>query len=528
MAEQSTQWTRAERRTSPHAEGAFEGTISYYEDALPSTMNPLYAQSMVDYRTAELVFDRLFFRSPITNEVTSRVVEDVELDGDGQGVTVTVWDDILWHDGEPLTADDICFTVDTILDPETVSVATVVFRDALATCTVSADERSATIRFVRPLFNPFDHLGFWVLPHHVFDRQDVSPDHDFSHRPVGTGPMRGSKGTRGVRLTAIPNAHQGARIAVVNQQPGGDAFVQIRTLMSKGVQGVVTVPPALRPEVQASADVALKSYDLRSWWFVAMNTTRGPLQDVRIREAIELSIDRTELRRLTVGHNANDPNPACEFISGPFVQSSPFYNRAITARPTADLVLAEQRMTEAGATKVAGVWHLDGSPVSLRVGMNASLDVEARDILNQLGNGLQGASFNQEVQRISADDWGTRAVTGSLTSEYDLLMGKWSFGLVEDVGSLFHTRSADGEGAQNIFNYSNPEVDAILARYGAARSDREAQDAYHELHALLADDLPYIFLWKLDTKSAWRNEVRGNTIAPFYYFTNFEGWRYDD
>jgi hypothetical protein len=44
----------------------------------------------------------------------------------------------------------------------------------------------------------------------------------------------------------------------------------------------------------------------------------------------------------------------------------------------------------------------------------------------------------------------------------------------------------------------------------------------------LAENLPYLFLWKLDTKSAWRNEVRNNTIAPYYYFTEFDGWKLEE
>jgi hypothetical protein len=44
---------------------------------------------------------------------------------------------------------------------------------------------------------------------------------------------------------------------------------------------------------------------------------------------------------------------------------------------------------------------------------------------------------------------------------------------------------------------------------------------------LLAKELPYLFLWKLDTKSAWRTEVRGNTITPYYYWTVFDAWKFD-
>ena len=62
---------------------------------------------------------------------------------------------------------------------------------------------------------------------------------------------------------------------------------------------------------------------------------------------------------------------------------------------------------------------------------------------------------------------------------------------------------------RNIFNYSNPEVDAILERFNAARRDSDAQNAYLDLHAKLSDELPYLFLWKLDTKK--RMAYRGSS-----------------
>jgi hypothetical protein len=47
-------------------------TLSFYEESLPSTLNPLFARSMVDSRVHEVIFDRLYFHSPVTNELTSR------------------------------------------------------------------------------------------------------------------------------------------------------------------------------------------------------------------------------------------------------------------------------------------------------------------------------------------------------------------------------------------------------------------------------------------------------------------------
>ena len=255
-----------------------------------------------------------------------------------------------------------------------------------------------------------------------------------------------------------------------------------------------------------------------------MNTNAPALANTKVRQALDHTLDRNKLRELTIGVEANDTNPPCEFVSGPFVQSSPYYNRSVKVRPESDPAKARQLMTEAGGTQQAGRWILNGQAVTLRIGMNAPLDREAKDLLNQIGNQLQEGGFDRQVYRIAPDEWTMQAVTGRLSDKYDALIGKWSFGVVEDVNAMFHTRTADGRGAMNIFDYSNPDVDQILTRYDAARTDTEAQDAYHDLHAALAEDLPYIFLWKLDTKSAWRNEVRNNTISPYYYFTEFDTW----
>ncbi len=503
-------------------------TVSYYEEALPSTMNPLFARSMVDFRTHELVFDRLYYHSAVTNELKSRLVEtgrEEKLNG-GQQMKLYLKRGIRWHDGKEFGPKDVCFTIDAMLDPQTPSQIAKDFKEAITGCEADQKENSVTISYAKAYHNPLDRLGFSVIPAHAFGgKTAVSPDLDFSHRPVGTGPMKATKGPRAVKFTAFPNAHQNPKIQILSQQEGGDPFVQIRTLLNAGVHGVISVAPPLRPDVAASDDVALKSYDLRSWWFVAVNTNKGAMANNKVRQALNLTIDRSELRELTIGVDPDDPNPPCEFISGPFVGSSPYYNRAVKPVERSDRAKARQLMVDAGAVEQVGRWVYNGKPISLKIGMNAPLDSEAKDLLNQVGNQLQAGGFDRQVYKVTADDWNRKAVTGQL-SDYDLLIGKWSFGLVEDVNPLFHARTG-GKGALNIFNYKNTEVNDILSRYDKARTDTEAQDAYHDLHAYVAADLPYLFLWKLDTKSAWRNEVRGNIIAPYYYFTEFQGWKFD-
>ena len=352
----------------------------------------------------------------------------------------------------------------------------------------------------------------------------ISPDLDFSARPTGTGPFKGSRGRRGVVFDAFANGHHSPNVAQLQLQEGGDPLVQVKTIINNGVQGIVAVPPPLRPDLSASDEVTLKGYDLRSWWYVAVNTSKGALSDVKVRQALNVALDRTELRQFSIGVKPGEENSPCEFISGPFVQSSPYYNRSVRVIERSDKARVQKLLTDAGLTQVGGRWHHKGQPISLRIGMKAPLDNEAPDLMSQIGNQLGALGFDRQEFKISVDEWNRKILTGQ-GSEYDLIIGKWSFGLVEEVNDLFHSRKGT-EGKLNIFNYSDGEVDTILGQYDASRTDTAARDAYHELHQKLSLKLPYLFLWKLDTKSAWRTEVRGNIIAPYFYFTEIDSWKY--
>lgn len=521
------------RRLGALALGAFAGlaavlgtgaTLSFYEEALPGTLNPLYAQSMVDFRSQELVFDRLYYHDPVDNELVSRVVEKGELAEGGKAYRLTLRSGARWHDGKPITAADVCFTVEAMLDRGTPSPIAAGYRRVLAGC----DEESAqvaVVRFTKVFHNPRERLGFALLPAAAFGgRTAIAPDLEFAVRPTGSGPYKGAKGKRGVTFEAYPNAHHQPGIAALSLQEGGDPVVQVSTLKGGTMQGMVAVPPPLRADVTAADDLALKSYDLRSWWFIAVNTSKPALKDKRVRQALDRILDRSELRQLTVGVKPGEANPPCEFISGPFVQSSPFYERSVAVREKSDRTAAAQLLTQAGLKQVGGRWTHQGQPVVLNIGMLAPLDNEAPDLLQQVSNQLGAGGFDRQETRVSVDDWNRKVVAGQ-APEFDLLIGKWSFGVVEEVNALFETRG-DGRGGLNLFDYSNPAVDAAIGQYNAARTDTAARDAYHQLHRLLADDLPYLFLWKLDTRSAWRTEVKSPTIAPYFYWTEVDQWRY--
>ena len=110
--------------------------VSFYDEALPHTLNPLFAETMVDNRAQELYLDRLYYNDPIDNSLTSRLVNDAQtqLEDAGKSLRLTINPNIRWHNGKKFTSKDICFTIDAMLNPKTPSPVAHYYREHLEGC----------------------------------------------------------------------------------------------------------------------------------------------------------------------------------------------------------------------------------------------------------------------------------------------------------------------------------------------------------------------------------------------------------
>ncbi len=486
-----------EAATAVDTSGRARGSLIYYEEALPSTLNPLYATSMVDFRTQELIFDRLFYAVG-NHRHKSRIVTHYSVGDGGQTLTVRPKTDIRWHDGRPFVPADICFTVKALIDPDVGSTRR--YRDVLQDCTATAD--TATIWFKEPVHTPMAKLDFHLLPAHGFDRP-IRRDTELAWQPIGTGPMRVKRrGRTGFKLVAFANAHHAARIAEVNLVEGGDPFVQARTLMNQGVDGIINVHPSLLEEFDPE-DTKTYSYAHQTWWFAALNTESGPLGEPSIRKAVDFAIGRDQLREFTLGRGAelvSSPRAAADHDSPP--------------RAEADLGEVEAAMHEAGATRVSGRWQIDGAPVVLRVAVGD--ESQSVELMAQLSNQLRAAGF-------TAQSFRSKDVTAH-AAEYDILVHTWtSASPKDDLDSLFH----GDRGVTNPFGHHSPEADALLDRFRDAKTDTEANRLRDEWYQTIREDRPAVFLWTRSITSAWGAQVKNVEISPFYYFSEFDKWSVD-
>jgi len=464
-------------------------------DDLPKTLNPLYGESLADLRAQQMVFERLFYNTAITSEPRSRLVSRYELTDGGRGIQLTLREDLHWADGTRLTPADVCFTVDAILEPENPITWMWRSREELVSCEV-VSEHVAEIQFREPVPYPKDHLGFAVLPAHRFDSAVIPEDHPIGREVWGSTGMHARLSRRRAVFEEVVKAPQRSHhIGTWTVLPDQG----LEDLFAGRVQGLVEVGQDDRRRVGADEAVVLKSYDLRTFWYVAVRQS-GPLADVEVRRKLDAAIDREMLRMQTQYEDGNDHNPPLEFISGPFLQSSSMYNRKVRIREHEDA---------------------DLSGLKLRLGIPASDQADDPRILEALAKQWRGMGAEIEAVVIDAEPMAWRPTPAAI--DVDLLIVR-----VQEPMRCFERRRDHlfGTGGRNNpLGFSDAAVDAILDTWTRARTIEEREEAGHALHQRLHDEAHAFFLWRRDTKSAWTTAIRNNTIAPGVYFTDARAWK---
>ena len=453
--------------------------LVWAEIAQPTTLDPLRPASAIDRRVHALVYDRLFTRTE--TGWTSRVLTDISVTPDGQ-LEAKPAPTIRWHDGQRLTARDICHSIDALNQtPESPFYRNTPSRPAR--CQINESKTGVRITFSeRPLAEPRASLA---IPLVQAERPSTPQD---SRLPVGTGPMRARYAGRWI-FEAWSGSSQPPDISEMHLEVRPSRAAQVKALLDGDIDGVIGVPPALLPEVRA-ANLSLRFFDQKTWWYVALNSDQAPLDDPALRSALSASLDREALRKQLITLDPSREAQPSHLITGPSSRDSPRYNHGVTTQAPRP---AEPR------------------PLDLRLAVPETLDLPAREVLDAL-----------------TTQWAAFGVTGSVVpagtdlSSFHMVVGTWSD--EDDLSALYHSPTAS-RGLSNPFGVSNPHIDRLLRDLDNAETRLESDQLARELHAMLADTHTHLYLWELDWWSAWRPGIDHQVVTPRDYFGRLSDWR---
>lgn len=508
--------TPAPKRTAAPVEAVDGGSLVYGEFGRPSTIDPITNNEMTALRLVELMFNGLVAINA-RQEIVADLAERWDVTDGGKRYVFDLRRDVVWHDGRPMTADDVVFTFQVMTNPKTVSSARL--RYEFIEAVNRLDDHRVEVVLKRPILNALGKLTFKIIPRHALQGRDYLTRTDpFVQNPIGTGPYRLVRvtGDGEYVLAANERYYKGRpHIDTITMRPFADQNIMTQALLFNALDMIVQVSPRDLPQIDGDRRFVLTPYNALSYSFFAHNMKHPVLADRRVRQAITYAIDREEMLKAFFGGRGT-------LISGPFAPGSWAYNLDVQPYPF-DVAKARALLEEAGLRDTDGdrIVEKDGEPVrlSLKVPIERESDSVKRVVL-AFQNYLRAVGLDVKVEFREWQAW-KEDVFGR--QDFDIILASWVFDDSADISTLFHSGEI-GPWRNNFIGYSNPEVDALIVEAKLTLDKEKRRSINQKLHAILAEEQPYTFLWTLTNYAASHRKVRRLQIHPYAFFTFVDDW----
>jgi peptide/nickel transport system substrate-binding protein len=420
----------AQAASGPPAEGmdgrtrGEGGELKLIQWQAPSMLSPHVSTGEKDFLAGQLIVEPLMHYLPdgtlIPNLITEvPTVENGLLAEDLKSVTYKLLDGVLWADGEPLTADDVVFTYEWVIDPANASVSAAVYGEIESMEVV--DPQTVQVFFAEPNANWFEpHAGSaygYVYPKHVLDVEDGKAAHDaFLLNPVGTGPYKIESFSPNDQATYVINENyrdpNKPFFERVNLKGGGDAASAARAVLQtgdydfawnlqvepqilaeleQGGKGVVNIAPGNSVEriMVQFADPNTETDGERA----KLGTTNPTMGDKAVRQALNLAVQRDVISQQLYSGVETEP-PTANILTGMPTMESPNTSWEFNVEE------AKRILDEAGWTMQGDVRAKDG--VELNITFVTSINPVRQKEQAIIKQALDQIGFRTELRQVDA------------------------------------------------------------------------------------------------------------------------------
>ena len=415
------------------------------------------------------------------------LAESWEVAPDGLSVTLKLVKNAVFHDGKPVTSEDVAFSIMTIK-------ANHPFQTMLAAVdkVETPDPFTAIIKLSHPhpaLLLAMSPALMPILPKHIYgDGQEIKA-HPANLKPVGSGPYRLTDYKQGEYYTLekfdkffIPGRPKLDKIVVKLVSDSNAALVSIERGDVNVLPFVVGVRDIERLEKMPSVTVTNKGFTgIGPINWLAFNTKKKPLDDVRVRQAIAFAANRDFITSKLMAGKAM-------VATGPIAPGSPL-DEPNVEKYKLDLAKSGALLDAAGYPKKP-----DGSRMTLTIDYIPGTDEQQRNVAEYLRSQLKRAGINLEVR--AAPDFPTWAQRIS-SFDFDLTMDtvfNWGDPVIGVDRTYLTSNIRKGIIWSNTQQYSNPKVDELLFAAARETSLDKRKALYSEFQKIVVSDAPIYFV----------------------------------
>jgi len=507
-----TETTAAAGEATTEAAGAEpSGTLVVGITEASGNFNPLYYSSAYDGYVVDMVFQGLITRN-FDGEYEANVADSWEYSEDGKSITFKMKQDIVFSDGQPLTANDVVFTYQVLADPSYTGRYSSTVKDLVGydeyyagettefTGVEAIDDYTVKFNFKEALRVNFENCSFSIIPKHYYGADfavgNTASIEALTTDAMGSGPYVISqfKEKELVYLERNPLfVSEGYMIKEIILK-FVDQTTDIVELTSGGVDLLAGQIEPKKISEARTAGFSINQYNRSGYGYIKTNCEAGPTADAKVRQALYYAFNVKEFVN-SYYYDADTDQVLAVTQYHPFSQISWAIDDTLVDSMIEydfDLEKAKALLDEAGwLVGTDGLRYKDGKVFELKIAAMPDHDILAtlipmweRDWGQGLGVQLSVAylEFNTILDYViynsdaNVENWSLFFLATSITTP--------------DPHTLYTSFHSDyiGSGMDNTSRYSNPKVDALLDQGKAIMDIEEAKPIYAEVAKILNEE----------------------------------------
>ena len=482
------------------------GTIRLNGSQPPKSFNAYVDNNTYSAMVFDLLYGKLLGMNARTSELEPALARRWAVSDDGREFTFVLDERATWSDGRPVTAEDVRWTFDAVMDPKS---ATGPWKSMLGFFDSPEVLDARTVRFRKKGESPKDWRDilncsmFWILPKHAFAGRDfdkinfvnavvggayvisrAEPQVETELRRHGRWWCQDLPRCRGTMnfdrilvryFTGKENAFEALKKRKIDLYPVYSARIYAQETGGSAFQRNWL----LKRRVRNHAPIGFQGF--------AMNMRRPPFDDLRVRTAMAALLDRETMNRTMM-------NGAYFLLNSYYTDLYDEKHPCPNEMHAYDPAKAARLLAEAGWTKdpADGKLKKEGRSFAFTF---LSRDSTEDKFLALFDQELRAQGITMSIVRKDFASW----MRDMDEFAYDMTWAAWGAGTVKYPELAWAGAEADRRGSNNITGFKSAEVDRLIAAEKGMDDAAARLDAYRKIDALVAAEVPYVLLWQTDS-----------------------------
>lgn len=486
-------------------------------------LNPL----LITTNEAERDITQLIFSSLVKfDPTTQKMVDDLanyELSEDQLTYTFTLKDNVTWHDGAPLTAEDVYFTYSDLIQNQ--NFPNQLIQDNFKGVDIEKiDDKTITFTLDEPNNFFISNMNVGIVPKHILGERDVREllILEFNKKPIGSGPYKFVQSTtEGAQTNVILTSYEDyfdetpliTELKLTVLQNHQDILAQRAKF-----NGIPKVPGAISEDIKQDERFELIPYTLPQYAAIFFNTESELLQDDKIRLALSKSVNKDELlAKLTDKQRIDTPllelADQSEWILQPNLEQAQgaLFDSGWIFESDSDFYRTKDERTL--SVKLLVRDYDEGNP----------LQIDNNIVIDHITQTWQEIGVELIVEREPYENWSQKLVD----RDYDIILHGQNLGYNLDTYSYWHSTQATAAGS-NLSNYKSFEADTLIEDIRTTFEEESKQELLTNLDSVIATDIPAIFLYTPIYYYASDGKIKNIDIKKLAFpsdrFTDINKW----